>query len=267
MATWCFREGITCTNENSFRVIIIERLEFDHSLPFAEGNRIFLHRQIITAIIMNNFPLIPASKKSLSFRKPVFGHGINDAWYMVKPIVDGKQIICPYYKVWQSMFRRCYSDKYQDTKPTYKECSVCPEWVYFMSFRIWMAEQNWVGLELDKDILGNKIYSPGNCCFVDRQTNNILTHNQTNKGEYATGVSFHKTKGKFAAQCQNSSSKTNHLGYFDTEIEAQSVYLSFKSRMLNIAAKKQSNGRVKNALREVASEYKLKSIKLINELN
>ena len=41
--------------------------------------------------------------------KLTYGFGVNDAPYQVKPIVNGKRLVCPYYRKWHNMLRRCYS--------------------------------------------------------------------------------------------------------------------------------------------------------------
>ena len=41
----------------------------------------------------NQFVEIPASKKSLAYRRPVYGIGTNDAEYITRPRVNGKQVI------------------------------------------------------------------------------------------------------------------------------------------------------------------------------
>lgn len=71
------------------------------------------------------------------------------------------------YKIWHNMFKRCYSGKY----PTYKDCTVHPDWHNFQNFAKWYGENypNDGGLwDLDKDIKfnGNKVYGPENCIFV-----------------------------------------------------------------------------------------------------
>lgn len=83
------------------------------------------------------------------------------------------------YVHWQSMMRRCYSDKWHERKPTYIECEVCEEWQEFQKFAEWFEENypkdNNTKYQLDKDILnpGNKIYSPENCIFVTPSENTI----------------------------------------------------------------------------------------------
>lgn len=57
---------------------------------------------------------IKANKKSISARKLVCGVGINDAKYVVKPIINGVQYRCPYHERWSSMIRRCLIIKYNN---------------------------------------------------------------------------------------------------------------------------------------------------------
>ena len=38
------------------------------------------------------------------------------------------------YKLWSHMLERCYSDKYHETRPTYKNCTVCQRWLCFANF-------------------------------------------------------------------------------------------------------------------------------------
>ena len=89
------------------------------------------------------------------------------------------------YKVWYSMLQRCYKECYIN-KPTYKDCTVCDEWLCFENFEKWYNENYYEVddeiMNLDKDILvkGNKIYSPETCCFVPKRIN-ILFVNTTNK--------------------------------------------------------------------------------------
>lgn len=137
--------------------------------------------------------------------KLVQGVGINDADYVVRTMINGKRVMCHFYKVWQGMLRRCYDTKYQDNQPTYVDCTVCEEWLTFSNFRKWMEQQDWQGKYLDKDLLvrSNKIYSPTTCVFVDRMTNNFIIDGGAARGEWPIGVTFIKQHGKFQAKCCN----------------------------------------------------------------
>ena len=57
-------------------------------------------------------------------KKLIRGVGISDADYPVRPLVSGKKVICPYYKTWTDMLRRCYSPEFHSRYPTYKGCEV-----------------------------------------------------------------------------------------------------------------------------------------------
>lgn len=80
--------------------------------------------------------------------KLVYGVGINDADYNVYEYktTQGHQTIiwrCPFYVKWTSMLKRCYSQKFKNKSPTYKDCKTVSEWHYFMTFRAWMIQQDW----------------------------------------------------------------------------------------------------------------------------
>tara|TARA_R110000851_G_scaffold326126_1_gene494537 strand:+ start:575 stop:1180 length:606 start_codon:yes stop_codon:yes gene_type:complete len=186
-------------------------------------------------------------------RRLVFGVGINDATYKTHIKVDGKRITCPFYVKWQGMLKRSYYQPYKDKNTTYKDVTVCDEWLVFSVFKCWMANQDWNNKELDKDILtqGNSIYSPGKCIFVSRGINCLLVCSATNKGKYKTGVCFQKDAGRFKAYC-NHKGRQNHLGYFDTEIEAHNAYCDFKYWSIGQFAIKQ-----KEPLRTALLKYKI----------
>jgi hypothetical protein len=117
------------------------------------------------------------SKRSLARKCLIYGFGINDANYILR-IVKNKKTIwrCPFYTKWEHMLARCYYPPYHKQYPTYIGCSVCPEWRYFSKFRLWMENQKWEGLELDKDLLvkGNKVYGPDTCCFIPKSINYLF---------------------------------------------------------------------------------------------
>ena len=184
--------------------------------------------------------------------KLVHGVGINDADYPTQPKIDGKAVRCPYYVVWVSMIKRCYSEKLQKRQPTYKGCSVCTEWLYFMNFRKWMIEQDWEGKALDKDLIveDNKVYSPVTCAFVNTTTNSFTIDCGKVRGDYPTGVSFHKHTGKFVARCSNPfTNEREHLGYFHCPHEAHLAWKARKHQLACQLADLQTDPRVAEALR------------------
>jgi len=182
---------------------------------------------------MNKFPVIPANKQSLSNRKLIHGVGINDADYVVRPTVNGKTVICPFYITWTHMLERCYRPNFHAKHPTYVGCSVSKEWLIFSNFRSWMVKQDWENKHLDKDLLiqGNKVYSPETCLFVTPAINTLLIDSGAIRGKYPIGVSFHKPTSKFKSQCK-AGGKNKHLGYFNTPEEASDAYKLFKYEVI-----------------------------------
>jgi len=124
----------------------------------------------------------------------VQGVGINDADYPVNPRVDGKVVVCPYYRAWASLLARCYSEAVHKAQPTYVGCSVIEEWLRFSTFRGWMETQIWRGLNLDKDIIvpGNMIYGPDTCAFVPGYVNVFFNSHSLREKTLPLGVSYMK---------------------------------------------------------------------------
>lgn len=193
----------------------------------------------------------------------VCGVGINDADYRISETikVNGKSKIvwyCPFYLKWKNMITRCYSKNFQKAAPTYIECSVCPEWIYFSKFKAWMETQEWEDKELDKDILsfGNKIYSPEFCVFVDAKTNSFFSERKAARGEYPIGVHWDKPSGKFKAQgCCVLTNKRTYLGAFSCPNEAHKAWLAFKLEQAKILASQQPDLRVAKALVSIYENY------------
>ena len=189
--------------------------------------------------------------------KLVCGVGVNDAGYPVSiyAVIHGKQKQlwrCPFYRAWMHMIERCYSAKVHARQPTYAGCSVAPEWHSFSAFREWMAGQPWEGSDLDKDSLvpGNKVYSPDTCVFISHALNKFLNDNAAARGEWPLGVSWHKGRGKFKAQCRNPFAKKNeYLGLFDCPGTAYEVWRARKHQHACRYADQQTDQRIANALR------------------
>jgi hypothetical protein len=187
----------------------------------------------------------------LKKRKLVYGIGINDSDYSVYPKISGMEVICPYYRAWANMIRRCYCAKLQAKYPTYTGCSVVPEWHSFMTFRAWMIEQPWEGNDLDKDILfpGNKVYGPNTCVFISHGLNSFTTESASARGEWPIGADWHKRAGKFRASCRNPfTGKQEHLGLFTCPNEAHEAWRTRKHEHALALAAQQTDPRVAKAL-------------------
>ena len=179
------------------------------------------------------------------FTPSVFGVGIKG----LEPIVDENGERLDSYDCWTDMLKRCYSSKYQQKYPTYIDCRVCNEWLYYPNFKKWY-EENYYKIsnktsQLDKDILikNNKVYSPTTCVFVPNFINKLFTKRQNGRGELPVGIYYNKTNKKYVAQLsvfKDGKSVRKGLGYFNTVDEAFEVYKQAKE----------------DYIKEVADEYK-----------
>lgn len=168
----------------------------------------------------------------------VYGVGFNDVAF--QPSIDGKAIW--QYHLWQSMMRRCFSEKEKQRNPTYKGVTCCDEWLSFANFFSWVNREvgykgKPVGSALDKDIIvkGNKIYSPDVCSFVPTAVNLLLTDSGAGRGEFPVGVTFDKGRGKFLA-CLKCFGRQKHLGYYTTIESASFAYKVAKEAQIKIVA-------------------------------
>ena len=189
----------------------------------------------------------------MSKRRGVYGVGINDAWYVVQPVVDGVKYTCPYYSVWNGMLRRGYDKKIKQSKPSYSDVSVCEEWFLFSKFRKWMEKQDWIGNELDKDILipGNRVYSPEACCFIPAKINSLLNNQSRSRGNYRQGVCMHKASGKLCAAVRHNG-KVEYIGLFNNEKQAFYAYAKRKSEIIIGESEAVGDERVGVALKNYA---------------
>lgn len=139
------------------------------------------------------------------------------------------------------MLKRCYSEKYQKKQPTYKECTICKEWLLFSNFKLWMKKQDWKDKELDKDMLfqGNKHYSPKFCIFIPQEINKLFLSRTSKRGLYRQGLYFNKQVRKFQVQC-NVNGVVTYLGRYETQDLAFEAYKKFKYKLIKEVALLQS---------------------------
>lgn len=201
-----------------------------------------------------------ASIKTRKRKKLVHGVGINDADYQTQSSVNDTRLICPFYRTWTSMLRRCYSPKLHKTRQTYIGCTVSNEWLIFSKFKAWMETQDFKGKQLDKDILiaNNKVYGPDSCLFVTARLNTLLNDRSASRGNYSIGVCFHKGNKKFISRCSDGL-KNICIGYFNTEQEAHQAYLKYKKQVIIEVALEQDDIRLKDALLRIADTYEIQS--------
>lgn len=166
-----------------------------------------------------------------------FGNGEYKAWE------NGKNTRI--YNTWYDMLKRCYDKEYHKKQPTYKNCTVCDEWLNFQNFARWY-EENYYEIEgevmcLDKDILfkSNKIYSPETCVIVPQAINKLFTKRQNDRGDSAIGTS--PVDGKYMVRChminpKTGKSKRKYLGIYDTQEKAFKIYKYYKEKNIKIVA-------------------------------
>lgn len=184
-------------------------------------------------------------------KRLVYGVGNKDAEYPVTTyktdeLGKKKRVTCRYYKAWHHMLERCYSEKFHERYPTYKDCSVCSEWLYFSKFKAWMEVQDFHGKELDKDLIirGNKVYSPSTCVFIDKFINKFIGVEFNSKGAIC-----HKKSNKYSPECRDPiSGRSKYLGLFDTKEQAMSAWIARKREIAAKIAELQENKIISNAL-------------------
>lgn len=160
-------------------------------------------------------------------RKVHYGVGISDYNGSLKDKA---------YIAWMNMLKRCYDESVRHKFPTYKNCTVCKEWLSFSVFREWFYENYIEGYSLDKDILvkGNKLYSPSTCCFVPKEINAMLTKGDAIRGKLPLGVE--QIGRKFLSRI-TINKKNVSLGLYDTPEEAFHIYKKEKENHIFKVAK------------------------------
>jgi len=140
-----------------------------------------------------------------------------------------------YHSLWRGVMERGLSESFKSKNPTYKDCTVTPEWHNFQNFAKWCEENypndigNW---EIDKDVLnvGSKIYSPDTCLFLPHWINSFTINCNLSRGDFPVGVSFDKATGMFRAKCSNDG-RTVSIGRFSTPEEAHLAWRKYKLQL------------------------------------
>lgn len=169
------------------------------------------------------------NKALFSLRKKKFGIAVND--------YNGSTKNLKSYLVWNHMLERCYDESLRYKFPTYKDCSVCADWLLFSNFKKWFDDNYVDGYHLDKDILikGNKVYSPETCCFVPQEINKMLTKTNSLRGSLPIGVRRAKN-GMFIAVISRRK-ETTQIGTYSTPEKAFMAYKEAKEKYIKQQAK------------------------------
>ena len=174
------------------------------------------------------------------------------------------------YEKWTSMLKRCYSESMHKKRPSYIDCEVCDEWMYYKYFYEWMHRQkNFTILEnigekyhLDKDILfkNNKIYSPDTCELVPYIVNTLFLSCRLKRGKFPIGVYYEKSSKKYKAQCRNFfTGKYINLGRYDDPDDAFYLgYKPFKEEIIKRVAKQEyAKGTIAKRCFDAMMNYKI----------
>lgn len=156
--------------------------------------------------------------------KLVYGVGINDA--------DYNTINCKIVGTWKNMLRRGYSEEFKAKNSTYKNVSVCDEWLRFSNFREWYDINYKEGLELDKDILisGNNLYSPETCVFIPGWLNSCLLI--TTKRTRVAPIGVRIRKGGYYTGAITINNVDVYLGAYKTPNEAHRSWQEAKANYI-----------------------------------
>jgi hypothetical protein len=127
------------------------------------------------------------------------------------------------YTIWNKILTRSYSNNFHETRPSYKNVTVCKEWHNFQVFAKWYYKNEIKGYQIDKDLLSEeeKKYSPKTCVFLPPSINSFLTNKQITNTSGCIGVCSYK--GKWIAKI-SIKNKTINIGVFDTLGEASEHY-------------------------------------------
>ena len=147
------------------------------------------------------------------------------------------------YVLWVHMLQRCYSDSFKKRRPTYEDCKCSENFKSYEYFYEWCHSQigfDNEGWQLDKDLLikGNKVYSADSCIFIPQEINSLLIKRTASRGEYLIGVYWDKTNKAFRARVNKNKGKQEHLGFFNTELEAFNAYKTAKESFVKEQAEK-----------------------------
>lgn len=181
-------------------------------------------------------------------KRAICGIGIND-------LMLGRDSEA--YTAWRNMIVRCYDEKRLKRHPTYRDITVCQEWLHLSTFKEWYDKNNVPGYALDKDILnkGNKVYSEDNCCFVPPEINTLFTKRHLHRGSLPIGVSF--KSGKFYAAISVKGT-TRKIGHYDTPELAFMAYKSAKEAYIKeIATDYFSRGEITKRVYDALMRYEV----------
>lgn len=165
----------------------------------------------------------------------VYGHGcFGEGKY--KASINGKTTKC--YRSWSEMLKRCFDDKYQEKFPTYKDVTIHESWLNYQTFGNWFDDNfyqvpdDWMCLDKDILVKGNKIYSPDTCIFVPNRINLLFLKRKSQRGNLPIGVHYRKDIHRYMADGSDSHGKSINLGHFTNPTDAFNAYKRHREQLL-----------------------------------
>ena len=142
------------------------------------------------------------------------------------------------YVVWNSMLKRCYSNRKYVISFKYVGKTVSDYFLNYSNFHEWYINQKGhdLGWELDKDLIisGNSEYSPESCVLVPKEINNVIVKDLSGVSEY---YGVHLVRDKFRV-CVQYMRKNYHLSFHDNLEEASETYIFYKQKLIHEVAEK-----------------------------
>lgn len=164
--------------------------------------------------------------KSRRTRKTFYKVALFDEWNPLTPIEEKDRVTDKFHQIWTGLLERALSEKFKNKCPTYKDVTVCKEWLRFSNFANWAISEYHEGLEIDKDILsmGPKIYSPYTCCFVPQFINTAACYFRKTR-ELPIGVTIAKPSKKnphtrYKAHCKDFQTGVDYIKGFHTDVQS-----------------------------------------------
>jgi hypothetical protein len=143
------------------------------------------------------------------------------------------------YSVYTKVIKRCYDENIYEKQPTYRDCTICSEWLCYNTFAEYYETNLFYGLgyDLDKDLLvsGNKHYSAETCVMLPVEINRALAGNPVNETGYY-GVT--KKHNRYQSRCTIEGNERKYLGSFLTLEEASAAYVKAKEAYIKTLAEK-----------------------------
>lgn len=138
------------------------------------------------------------------------------------------------YSIWSGIRNRV------GIRAAYLDCTISEKFQDFEFFLNWYRNQfgSNLGWEIDKDLLvkGNREYGEGTCILLPREVNMALSSQKSSRGALPRGVTYDKSKDKYAVKCSVGNNKQKFLGKFDNIEDAFLSYKNFKELLLKSLA-------------------------------